>query len=100
MFFRIKRKIKKGKGKKLRRKNLLHRGKEVHNGEEAFVEVKRLARAKLSFAFAKEALSEDNPRVCQGEEAFTEANDGGLDQKTTTFEPIFDLFSTLINICI
>ena len=56
----------------------LRRGKEVHQGEESFAEV-------------KEALIRRHPRVRQGEEAFAEANDDNLDQKNPTFEPIFQM---------
>ena len=50
-----------------------------------FVEVKK-------FTNVKKALLEDNPQVCQGEEAFVEVKDDGMDQKIPTFEPIFSPF--------
>ena len=60
MFCWIKRKIKQGNGKKLRRNNLLFealvlQGEGVCQGKEAFFE------AKLSSTLANEALSKDNP---------------------------------------
>ena len=53
MFGMIKRKIKQGKGKKLRRKNLLFEAL-VSRGKEAFAEAKSFTKAKLDFATAKE----------------------------------------------
>ena len=58
-----------------------------------FAAAKRFAKAKLSFVVAKEALMRMQPWVRQGEEAFIEAKDGGLDQQTAIFEPIFSPFS-------
>ena len=86
MFCRIKRKIKQGKGKKLRRKNLLFRfSKEVCQGEEkaslckqknkprvhlsvdTFHRGEESFRGKESFTEVNEVLIRRNPWVCLGE---------------------------------
>ena len=65
MFYRIKRKIKQGKGKKLRRKNLLfealvRRGKEVRQGEEMASPQRRASKRRcLEFVEVKRFVEEN-----------------------------------------
>ena len=128
MFYRIKRKIKQGKGKKLRRKNLLfealvRRGKEVRQGEEMASPQRRASkRRSLEFVEAKwfveekEVLIRRHPRVRLGE-AYLRQDEGRLSRLKTpaicqgeehlagttnlTFLAYFwPIFPNPINICI
>ena len=92
MFCRIRRKIKQSDGRNQVR---LAAAKQFASTKERLYHSESQASKDeaLSMPRQRKEAKEDNPRVCNGEEAFVVVKVDGLEQQTSIFKPIIGPFS-------